>query len=69
MISNIVTPRKSRRKGDLEAAFGFLDGDFLEQFSTYPDKARLLRGENDAEKIAFDRIELENILEKLQSLH
>jgi len=63
------TPANARGRTDAESAFGFLDGDFLEQFLVFPDTEKLLEGENEAERITIEQHELQEIMEKLQSLH
>ncbi|KAL4251847.1 DNA damage-binding protein 1 [Abortiporus biennis] len=63
------TPVNWRGRTDAEESFGFLDGDFLEQFLMHADPATLLQGENEAERIDVEPSQLQNVLEMLQSLH
>lgn len=63
-------PANSRGRSDGEdAATGFLDGDFLEQFLTHPDQEKILKGSMSAERISLATEQVESTLEKLQSLH
>lgn len=63
------TPTNGRGQTDAEMATGFLDGDFLEQFLTYPEPGKLLRGKGPVNPLIKPREEVESIIEKLQSLH
>lgn len=63
------TPSNARGNSDAESAVGFLDGDFLGQFATYPEPEKLLKGKHQAERIKISRERVEDLLEKLQSLH
>ncbi|OCH88473.1 hypothetical protein OBBRIDRAFT_780096 [Obba rivulosa] len=63
-------PANSRGRTDAEStAFGFLDGDFIEQFLTHPRPHELLEGEIEAERITLPQAQIQQVLEKLQSLH
>ena len=63
-------PATSKGRTDAEAAaFGFLDGDFLESFLAESRQMQFLRGELDVERVALRQTEAEALLEKLQSLH
>ena len=62
------TPANSRGRSDAEdSATGFLDGDFLEKFLTYPEPDKLLKGQIAAERLSLSVGRVEDILEKLQS--
>ncbi|KAA1475747.1 hypothetical protein DENSPDRAFT_842582 [Dentipellis sp. KUC8613] len=60
-------------KTDAEAAYGFLDGDFLEQFLTYAsssaDMQKIMGGGNEAEKLDMKQGDIRHVLENLQALH
>ncbi|OBZ68977.1 DNA damage-binding protein 1 [Grifola frondosa] len=62
-------PSSSKGHSDAEASFGFLDGDFLEQFLTYPHPDEILQGEVEAERITLPTNHIHDVLEKIQSLH
>lgn len=63
-------PATPRGRSEAEAAsFGFLDGDFLEQFLSHPKPSELIRGDIEAERVDSSHAELQGLLEKLQSLH
>lgn len=62
-------PANFRGRSDAEISSGFLDGDFLENYFTYPDKAKLLAGDNEAKRITSPQSVIEEVLEELQSLH
>ena len=62
-------PTNSRGRTDAESAFGFLDGDFLEQFLTESRQAQILQGELEVERINLTLSDTEALLEKLQNLH
>ncbi|KAH9841501.1 mono-functional DNA-alkylating methyl methanesulfonate N-term-domain-containing protein [Rhodofomes roseus] len=62
-------PANSRGHTDAEAAFGFLDGDFLEHYLSVPDPHKFLAGDNEAERISIPGPQIQDVLEKLQSLH
>lgn len=56
---------------DPEDAFGFLDGDLLQRFRTFPDveKAAILRGKNEFERLNVDEGKIRTWLEQLNRLH
>ncbi|KAI0337556.1 hypothetical protein BDW22DRAFT_1363933 [Trametopsis cervina] len=62
-------PSSSRGISDGEPSYGFLDGDFLEQFLTHSSPDQLLKGKHRAEWVGVEKKEVEEILERLQSLH
>ncbi|CCM01903.1 uncharacterized protein FIBRA_03974 [Fibroporia radiculosa] len=62
-------PANSKGHSDAEAAFGFLDGDFLEQYLGYADYTDLLQGDMDAEQVTMSHSQIQDVLEQLQSLH
>jgi len=62
-------PANSRGRTDAEFAFGFLDGDLLEQFIADARRNELLQGESEAERVGLQPSEAGALLEKLQSLH
>ncbi|KAL6302826.1 mono-functional DNA-alkylating methyl methanesulfonate N-term-domain-containing protein [Sparassis latifolia] len=62
-------PANLRGASDAESSFGFLDGDFIEQFLTHPNPSELLEGKMEAERITLPQPEIRDVLEKLQSLH
>ncbi|CAL1713378.1 unnamed protein product [Somion occarium] len=63
------TPANRYGRSDADAAIGFLDGDFLEQFLNQADAEALLQGENEAERVPISPAKMRDLLEKLQSLH
>ena len=63
------TPSNARGTSDAEQAVGFLDGDFLEQFLTNEDAEKLWEGKYRAERVRMEKEKVEEVLEKLQSLH
>ncbi|KAI0084181.1 CPSF A subunit region-domain-containing protein [Irpex rosettiformis] len=63
------TPSNARGTSDADQAVGFLDGDFLEQFLTYDNPDTLLKGKSRPERVRMEREKMEEVLEKLQSLH
>jgi len=67
-------PRNRRGRTDAEeSAIGFLDGDFLEQFLTFPHISgiidEIMQGTSQAERLALPRDKIQKVLERLQSLH
>ncbi|KZT11975.1 uncharacterized protein LAESUDRAFT_746751 [Laetiporus sulphureus 93-53] len=62
-------PANSKGHSEAESAFGFLDGDFLEQFLLLSNPSTYLQGEIEVERVKMSQAEVEDILEKLQSLH
>ncbi|KAG6831954.1 hypothetical protein H0H92_006555 [Tricholoma furcatifolium] len=64
--------RKGRSDAD-PSAFGFIDGDFIEQFLAYmgsPDETeRILAGNSDPERLTMPVEEIQAVLENLQSFH
>ncbi|KZT73848.1 hypothetical protein DAEQUDRAFT_357103 [Daedalea quercina L-15889] len=62
-------PANSKGHSDAEAAFGFLDGDFLEHYLSVPQAEKYLEGDNEAERISVSSAQIRDVLEKLQSLH
>lgn len=64
------------RKGHSDAdptAFGFIDGDFVEQFLSHlstPDVVeKIMAGQNDPERLTISTEEVQAVLLNLQSLH
>jgi DNA damage-binding protein 1 len=61
------------RKSDGDAAYGFLDGDFLEKFLSYhhpsTETERVLQGSSTPEKLKQTYGEIRQTLESLQALH
>ena len=67
-------PKTSRGSSDADpSAFGFVDGDFIEQFLTIvesPEKLRrVIEGGSAFERLKMSQPEISSILEHLQSLH
>ena len=65
-------PRDSRGHSDAEqSSFGFVDGDFLEQYlSLSPSLLEQIQsGQNEAERLAVSPAQIEKTLEALQSMH
>lgn len=67
-------PKNTRGPSDADnAAFGFLDGDFLEQFlglHDSPDRLKkALEGGSEPERLKLSQEQITKILEELQSLH
>ncbi|PCH40170.1 hypothetical protein WOLCODRAFT_67201 [Wolfiporia cocos MD-104 SS10] len=67
--TNWRAPVTSRGRSDAESAFGFLDGDFIEQWLTSSNPNQYLEGEIDAERVTLPPSQIQDVLEKLQSLH
>ncbi|KAF9463019.1 CPSF A subunit region-domain-containing protein [Collybia nuda] len=68
------TPKTTRGRSDADAgSFGFIDGDFLEQFLTYlgmPEQLdKIISGQSDPERLTMSIEEMQTILETLQSMH
>ncbi|KAF9013379.1 CPSF A subunit region-domain-containing protein [Cyathus striatus] len=67
-------PRNSRGKSDADsAAFGFMDGDFLEQFlaliGSQEQVDKVITGQSEPERLTIGVDELQEVLENLQGLH
>lgn len=62
-------PANARGHTDAEAAYGFLDGEFLERFLTHPQPEQLLEGEMEAERIELPLETIKDVLVQLQGLH
>ncbi|KAF9485871.1 hypothetical protein BDN70DRAFT_870784 [Pholiota conissans] len=67
-------PKNTRGPSDADgAAYGFIDGDFLEQFATLQGNPQLLqkvmKGGSEPEKLKISEEEIFKIVEQLQSLH
>ncbi|OSX59780.1 hypothetical protein POSPLADRAFT_1048255 [Postia placenta MAD-698-R-SB12] len=62
-------PANNKGHSDAEPAFGFLDGDFVEQYLTLRDTASFLSGESEAERVTMPHAQITAVLERLQSLH
>ena len=67
-------PRNTRGRSDADqAAFGFIDGDFLEQFLIHVGNPKLVdkivRGNSEPERLTLPVEELQKVLENLQSMH
>lgn len=65
-------PKDTRGSTDAEgAAFGFIDGDFLEQFPnlTQDERQRIMDGKSNPEKLKMSEHKILKILEQLQGLH
>ncbi|EPQ54734.1 hypothetical protein GLOTRDRAFT_116530 [Gloeophyllum trabeum ATCC 11539] len=67
------TVAKSRVETQQQTSYGFLDGDFLEQFlslapSSLPAKS-ILSGSMEAEALKLPFVEIQHVLEKLHSMH
>jgi len=56
-----------------ESSVGFLDGDFLEYFLTFPHSSgtvdEIMKGASEAERLTLPREKIQKVLERLQSLH
>jgi DNA damage-binding protein 1 len=65
-------PKDTRGSTDAEgAAFGFIDGDFLEHFPglTRDARQKIMDGKSNPEKLKMSEHKILKILEQLQSLH
>jgi DNA damage-binding protein 1 len=67
-------PKNTRGRSDADqAAFGFLDGDFLELFLTRlgsPEQLeRIIAGNSEFERLTVSAEDLQRVLENLQSMH
>ncbi|KAG6878094.1 hypothetical protein C0993_012421 [Termitomyces sp. T159_Od127] len=67
-------PKNKKGRSDADpAAFGFIDGDFVEQFLSHlgtPDVIeKIMAGHNDPERLTISTEEIQAVLENLQSLH
>ncbi|TFK40691.1 CPSF A subunit region-domain-containing protein [Crucibulum laeve] len=67
-------PKNTRGRSDADAvAFGFIDGDFLEQFLTLlgspPQLQKVIEGQSEPERLTMSVEEIQKVLENLQSLH
>lgn len=63
-----------RGPSDTDAeAYGFLDGDFIEQFLNYdelsPEMRRIMEGNSDPERLQLSHRQIVHTLETLQSMH
>ncbi|KAG6831652.1 hypothetical protein H0H87_004602 [Tephrocybe sp. NHM501043] len=67
-------PKSNKGRSDADsAAFGFIDGDFVEQFLAFlgskDDVEKIMAGQSDPEKLAIPVEEIQAVLENLQSFH
>ena len=63
-------PSNARGPTDAEsAAYGFLDGDFLETFLSHPAQEDFMTGDIEAERITLPVADVKDILVQMQSLH
>jgi DNA damage-binding protein 1 len=65
-------PKDTRGSTDAEgAAYGFIDGDFLEQFPglTQDVRQKVMTGKSDPEKLKISEANILKTLEQLQGLH
>jgi len=67
-------PKNTRGPSDADGtAYGFIDGDFLEQFAGLQGTPKILdqvmKGGSDFEKLKMSEEEILKIIERLQSLH
>ncbi|KAI0335819.1 hypothetical protein GY45DRAFT_705258 [Cubamyces sp. BRFM 1775] len=62
-------PASPRGHTDAEAAYGFLDGDFLETFLSHPRPEQLMEGDIEAERITLPLATVKDVLAQMQSLH
>jgi DNA damage-binding protein 1 len=67
-------PRNRRGRTDAEeSSVGFLDGDFLERFLTFPHSSsiveEIMKGASEAERLTLPREKIQKVLERLQGLH
>lgn len=67
-------PKNTRSRRDADsAAFGFLDGDFLEQFLARlgsPEQVeKILAGQNTPERLTMPVEAIQKVLENLKSMH
>ncbi|KAG6854676.1 hypothetical protein C0991_003324 [Blastosporella zonata] len=67
-------PKNKKGRSDADpAAFGFIDGDFVEQFLTHlgslDDVEKIMAGHSDPERLTMPIDEIQAVLENLQSFH
>lgn len=67
-------PVSGRGQSDADAeAYGFLDGNFIEQFLNYdessPEMKRIMEGNSEPEKLKMSHRELVHVLETLMGMH
>lgn len=65
------TPQSTARRRNIETAYGFLDGDFLERLLvTSPAQlAKIVEGTSEPERLKRPLHEIQQILKSLQALH
>ncbi|KAG5639200.1 hypothetical protein H0H81_005679 [Sphagnurus paluster] len=67
------SPKKAHGHSEDAASFGFIDGDFIEQFLTYltspEDLEKIIAGQSEPERLTMPVEELKAVLESLQSMH
>lgn len=73
-MSRFRGPKNIRGRSDAEASsFGFLDGDFLEQFlaiePSTEDMKNIMKGASEAERLTLSRDRIQKVLERLRSFH
>ncbi|KAI0766387.1 CPSF A subunit region-domain-containing protein [Trametes elegans] len=62
-------PATPRGHTDAEAAYGFLDGDFLESLLSYPEPEKFMEGDVEAERVTLPLATVKDVLVQMQSLH
>jgi DNA damage-binding protein 1 len=67
-------PHNTRGRSDADvASFGFLDGDFLEQFlaciNTPEQLEKIMAGNSDPERLTMPVEQMQQALENLQGMH
>ncbi|KAI1790140.1 mono-functional DNA-alkylating methyl methanesulfonate N-term-domain-containing protein [Ganoderma leucocontextum] len=67
--TQLRAPAGPRGHTDAESSYGFLDGDFLEQFLAHPHPEQFMEGEIEAERIMLPVGTVKNVLAQMQSLH
>ncbi|EJF63344.1 hypothetical protein DICSQDRAFT_153890 [Dichomitus squalens LYAD-421 SS1] len=67
--TKLRAPSTPRGHTDAEASYGFLDGDFLEQYLTHPHPEQFMEGEVEAERITLSIDAVKDVLVQMQSLH
>lgn len=71
ILHRFRAPKNTRGPSGADTAFGFIDGDFLEQYLTLSpdDLKKVKKGSSAPEQLKLSSEQIVKILEQLQSLH